>query len=391
MPLGVRSKPYTIPSYSLAGDLIGFLRCGLQYRYQTIGRMPPSRPIQLWFGEFIHGVMDESFRRFDASRRTGDIRLPPWSDAEVIEICALIESRLAARGLKAWNDEVRNLGYRRAAVAINDLGPHLFPLIRFSEVRLSGARPLPKIKDDLQFRDADRYEITGVVDVISSVEMNRPEHANNLIVKTIKSKLAKQLPEVFEIIIDYKGMRRPNHFGMGKKSLWEQYEWQIQTYAELRKRQQGAKTVSAGVLLYLNELSPTRSDFDVLRDEMRQRITDVIPDDGSNLMKEISGGKIDIDKLPIDFRIRRALHIVLINEKTIQNALIQFDNVVKEIETCRGKEFHGESILDCWFRNPSDVHTCEVCDSRTYCPDFQKNYASRLAEKEPQLPGQRAK
>ncbi|WP_231624329.1 hypothetical protein [Methanobrevibacter arboriphilus] len=69
MELSPRSKPYIIPEYSLTGDLISFLTCNLQYRYQNRGTLPPSMPIQLWFGgEFIHGVMEESFLEWNTKK-----------------------------------------------------------------------------------------------------------------------------------------------------------------------------------------------------------------------------------------------------------------------------------------------------------------------------------
>ena len=37
MKLSTRSKPYIIPEYSLTGDLLSFLTCNLQYRYQNKG------------------------------------------------------------------------------------------------------------------------------------------------------------------------------------------------------------------------------------------------------------------------------------------------------------------------------------------------------------------
>src|SRR6476620_57763 len=99
MSLSVRPKVYSLPSYSLTGDLLGFLRCGLQYRYTRIGRLPPSRPVQQWFGEFIHGVLEESYRRYRESVNSVKPKLPPWPMAELEDIRKLIKARLEARGL----------------------------------------------------------------------------------------------------------------------------------------------------------------------------------------------------------------------------------------------------------------------------------------------------
>ncbi len=383
MQLIRRPSIYALPSYSLTGDLLGFLRCGLQYRYTRIGNLPSTRPVQLWFGQFIHGVLEESFRRFDTARKAGTIDLPPWDDAKITEICDLLKARLAAQGIYPYDDTLERLGDERAKRAINELGPELFPLIRRAEVRLTGARPLPiaKILKQYLFREADRYEMVGVIDVISNVELQDPLVQNNRFVKAILAGLPTKPPSSFEVIVDYKGMRRPPvKAEAGQNSLWEIYGWQVQTYGELRRRQEDSLPVTAALVIYLNELYHTRTDFELLRKEIRDKTTDVPPIAGSTAEQLILGwgrGQ-DPPELPFEFRLQRALRIEPIDQVSIDKALVQFDDVVARIETCRGKELGNGKILSTWDKNDSDDSTCAACDSRTYCPQFKKETAPRL-------------
>lgn len=385
MLLSVRPKVYSLPSYSLTGDLIAFRRCGLQYRYTHIGKLPPSRPVQRWFGEFIHGVLEEAFRRY----HEGGLGLPPWSSATIEEIRQLIRNRLLARGLRPWDPDLEVLGDRRAEVAINDLGPALFPLIRQVEVRLYGARTLPDIDPALRFRDADRYEITGVVDVLTSVELTGPGMDSNPVVRLLQETLPAPAPARFEIIVDYKGMRRPASQGAAQAGPGQQYEWQIQTYAELRRKQAGAQPVHAGILIYLNELHPSANDMRELKKEIQQGLTDIVPERGSEDEERIRSWSSEQHgaALSLAFRLKRALRIVPVSPASIATALTKFDETVKAIETCRGREAHGATLLEAWDRNPQDEDSCVLCDARTFCPDFQRHYAKRHNQVEPPVPG----
>src|SRR5436309_250178 len=103
MQLAKRPPIYSLPAYSLTGDLLGFMRCGLQYRYTRIGQLPSSRPVQAWFGSFIHGVLEEAYRRYAAGQESGQLP-PPWPAEVIDDIRQLIKRRLAAQGLFPWDE-----------------------------------------------------------------------------------------------------------------------------------------------------------------------------------------------------------------------------------------------------------------------------------------------
>lgn len=388
MELSVRPSVYALPSYSLTGDLLGFLRCGLQYRYTRIGKLPSTRPVQAWFGQFIHGVLEEAYRRYEASRAEGNPELPPLPQEAIDDICELIRRRLAAQQLFPWGEDLETLGRERARVAVNELGPQLFPLIARAEVRLTGARPLPleQIPTRYRFREADRYEMQGVIDVVTNVQLYDPDLWGNLVVKRLlehfKAESLKP-PAEFEVIIDYKGMRRPPLRAEGEgPNFWDIYGWQAQTYAHLRGLQEDSLPVVAGMLIYLNELLPTRGDLRKLREEMRQGITDVVPEPGSEADELLRGwdGKGPLPELPFEFRLRRAIRVIPVTEGTMAHALEQFDQTVARIEVCRGKELEEGRVLNTWEKNPAEESTCTACDARTFCPSYGK-------EKMPKLPG----
>ena len=282
-------------------------------------------------------------------------------------------------------ETLEQLGDARAKAAINDLGPQLFPIIHRAEVRLTGARRLPQelISPENRFRDADRYEMVGIIDVITQVELNDPELQNNLLVHAIIQNLPENPPAEFEVIIDYKGMRRPPieiSDDADNYSLWDIYGWQVQTYAHLRSTHLDSLPILAGVIIYLNELLPTKSDLEALRQETHQRTTDIpAPEiiNISELLEQWREENISPD-LPLEFRLTRTLRIIPVSPESIQNSLTRFDHVVARIESCRGSEIRSGRIINSWERNASDEDTCTRCDSRTFCPAYSTENLPRL-------------
>src|SRR5262249_19812492 len=139
------------------------------YRYYNRGALPPSRPVQQWFGEFIHGLLEEAYRVWRGPRYPF-----PWPADQIDELEERIVRRLAARGLRYRNSALLRISKERRALAINRLGPHLFPLVAQAELPLKGVRPLNAVR-------AEFYEVRGVVDVLTSVELISASPDNRII------------------------------------------------------------------------------------------------------------------------------------------------------------------------------------------------------------------
>lgn len=389
MTLSVRPVPYLVPTYSLTGDLLAFLNCGLQYRYHNLGSLPPSKPVQMWFGQFIHGVMEEAYRVW-----LHDTLPFPWTDQEILPITDLIVRRLAARGLHYQRRELLEIALERARLSINVWGAHLFPLITEAEVRLKGIRPMPA--NTTTIRQSNYYEVEGVVDVLTSIQLNAFLNPNPIVLA-----LASTLDtETYEIIVDYKGMRRPRL----NDPSWVHHEWQLHTYAWLREQQRNTNPVRMAVLLYLNELLPSVEDMDVLFDEIdgnQPPQSDVLPSTidlralqewprrkrewqeqmrnwrrqrhdwytrGRNSGELEPRMPIMPQTLSLEYRQRRSIRIVEIDTRMVGSSLERFDDVVSRIEGHVTQESQGQPLTHTWPANPN-VRTCVVCDFKTFCPD----------------------
>jgi hypothetical protein len=387
MTLSTRPEPYIIPSYSLTGDLLSYLNCGRQYRYHNRGALPPSKPVQLWFGQFIHGVMEEAFRRWREAHTNwveqgafGPLLEFPWGQQITSEIQEQVIARLKAQGLIYRNKAMLELSQRRAEAAINQIGQHLFSLIDQAEVRLRGIREMPLPSGSP--RRADYYEVTGVVDVLSSLQLSAANPSNRL----LRALLAKEAvsrtiaaartargrgSQQFEVILDYKGMRRPGT-GSVDNSL-ERFEWQLQTYAWLRSQQPDARPVLAAVLIFINELVPSTGDMKDLRAEVLEQAPEnqsLLTDSEIAALQSWRPGRHGgpPPQLSLETRLKRAIHVVPISDGSVNASLGRFDQVVGEIEASVFSESAGHKISVSWRATPSE-RNCTVCDFKNFCAD----------------------
>ena len=385
MSLSIRPRPYIIPEYSLTGDLLAYLICALQYRYHNKGSLPPSTPVQLWFGEFVHSVMEEAYLKW---QQGGQFQRFPWNWVpDIRDIELEIDRRLRARGLYPTprlfcpytaststqglcpdtNHPHKLIASNRTEAAINTWGPHLFPLIHEAEVRLKGIRPMPNFR--IGISRSNYYGINGVVDVISSVGLQTSRPGNlilrylnqNAVVQGIINKITTA---EYEIIIDYKGMRRtPTN-----TPLWQYHAWQILTYAWLRSQDPQSKPVVAGILFYINELAISRVDMRDLKDDVTNASTDVMPK-GADLRSILNWRRRSpIPQLSGPFREERSIRIIPCDPNQIGNALQQFDQVVNNTESCVLSEMRGTNITSSWQPNPNQ-RNCTACDFKTFCPN----------------------
>jgi len=373
MVLTRKSDREIVPQYSLTGDLLSFLRCGLQYRYHNGSSLPPSRPVQLWFGEFIHGVMESAFRMWSASapqfpwpcNPTTPHQQPPSGRLahDIGTIGDTVEATLRAQGKNPRSFDVRDNAYIRGAKAVNELGPHLFPLIYSAEEKVIGTRSIPPSPPGQPPPRAALYELHGIIDVLTNVQLGVAPTTN--VIRQAIQTACPGLTGNYEVVVDYKGSRRPatNH------AYWQQHDWQVQTYAWLRTRQPNSLPVAAGVLLYVNELAPVSEDLVELKHAMTTSNADVVPiggdPDAYQLSTWRSGNAIPQFSLP--FRLARAIRVIPVSAASQTAAATQFDNVVSSIEQCVAAEAVAGTIMQHW-QPCGDAESCAACDFRHFCP-----------------------
>ena len=100
----------------------------LQYRYYNRSSLPPSRPVQLWTGEFVHGIMEEMYLCWQQNRThfpwpsnpTPSPRTTQPTNRLLYDLGILgeqLEARLRASGKTPRNRNARDAAYRRVEAA----------------------------------------------------------------------------------------------------------------------------------------------------------------------------------------------------------------------------------------------------------------------------------
>lgn len=372
MELEIKHPDHIVPSYSLTGDLLSYLRCRLQYRYHNGSSLPPSRPVQLWTGEFIHGTLEQAYRfwgqhhtdypfPWPCTPRKWGADTPAWEPNDIGGMANIIEEALLRQGKQARSADARNAAFRRVERAVNQLGPHLFPLISAAEKKVIGTRPVPKTEAELR---CSNYEVHGVIDVLTNITLGRAADAN--IIREYVETMCPGLVGEYEVVVDYKGTERP----LTTSPYWLQGDWQLHTYAWLRSRQPDAYPVAAGILIYINELTPGDAEMKNLKIGISNGTTDVLPATGSSdeqIVRMWRPGS-STEQLSFGFRLRRAIRVIPITPESTAAALIEFDNVVRRVEEDILGEAESGDILDAWTPNCLDTETCVACDFRHFCP-----------------------
>jgi len=372
MELEVKRPDHIVPSYSLTGDLLAYLRCRLQYRYHNGSALPPSRPVQQWFGEFLHGTLELAYRFWQenhndyplpwpCTKREWRAEAPEWAPNDIGQLADRVELALRRQGKQARSADARNSGYQRVEETVNQLGPHLFPLIASAEKKVIGTRAVPVSYKTLRCLN---YEVHGVIDVLTYITLGKVDDVN--LIRRCVQTVCPELEGKYEVILDYKGSQRPRT----SEDYWKQGDWQIQTYAWLRSRQPDALTVAAGILVYINELTPGDKEMQNLKRGMADGTTDVLPAPNSEderLVRLWRPGN-STNQLSPEFRLRRAIRVIPITKDSTQAALLAFDDVVRQAEEDIVEEARIGDILQAWSPQCEDVDTCSACDFRHFCP-----------------------
>ncbi|MFM7037573.1 MAG: hypothetical protein ACKO2L_07610 [Planctomycetaceae bacterium] len=368
MTLSIRPSAAALTTWDVAGDLLSFLRCGLQYRYSRPGKPCPSHSAQQFSGRFLQQVLEDAWLHFKAPASPSF----PWPDTALQELMDHVEQRLAAHGVRCQSALGRHYTRLRAAAAVNELGPLLFPLLCHARLHVRGGSHPQPVADSCDSTSQPSWELTSTIHAIARLEPFNPAPGSNPLLTLIQQHIREFHAETVELIVDFQGNQRPD----SQQSAPLCDDWtQIQIHAA--SSLYGPRTqhpVVAGMVCYLSELVPSRRQFRFLRQTLLQRPDDPAVPSADSLDARIlrTWKPRSASELPpllsLHFRLQRTIRIIPISSAAQQATLHQLASTIRRINRCRSEEQRSSQILSAWELNPSNPAVCNACDARTWCP-----------------------
>jgi PD-(D/E)XK nuclease superfamily len=336
-----RRPPLRLPSYSLTGDLLGYLRCPYQYRLFSRPGVRESHPVQRWYGQFLHRGMRIAYQAWTDGTEPAAFSWRSPLEAPFSDLVNEVTRSLKAEGLyrPASMGEVAE---KRLLRAIRILGPLLFPLIKEAEVRVAAVRDLSDFV----------YEARGVVDVLAAGDLSGLK--DNALVARVGSEASELVADPgspAEIVVDYRGITKRE----ADEAMLEAARKQVLTYAWLRNRRVGADVVIGGVLAYVNDLLTNEDEPD--------------SDPGAAELAEL---------------LQISTEVIVATPKAIDDAVKFFDQNVRRIETCVDAE-GSAPLAELWVPSP-ERQTCAACDARYRCPKSDVKGAPQTRPFSPSAP-----
>ncbi len=280
LKVGQRREARVRRPYSITADILAFRRCSRQYGVFAVRGYVPAQATQLYFGVVIHEVLDRAHRQYRGLIEGRPQGVP--SDKDVKEYFEAVTEALRARGIRPYSRKAEESAYEYLRRFNSRYGPELYPRVKDTEHKLKA--------------DMKDFYLHGVVDVLArSGDETRPGDME---------------------IWDYKGSHKVDD----DSEEIQNYRFQMQVYAELYRRKNGAYPARA-VLCFLGE------------EDLEEMLVEVPFDDNSTA---------------------RAMKV--------------FTDTVKEIERRRD--------MNDWTppKHMPSRETCGACDIRWDCPTAEKEF-----------------
>ena len=278
---GVLRSIATKRRYSITANVLAYRRCSRQYGFVGERRYQPALAVQMYYGTVIHQVLDMAHAHFNGQLDPTTKGILPTDD-DIASYFDQVENGLKARQIHAARN-VRDQALTILQKFNRIEGPDLYPRVIDTECRLQS--------------DQGGYILNGVVDVLASAE--NAEDSGDV--------------EIW----DYKGAYRPS---IGT-SEYQDYRFQMLVYAELYRQKVG-RLPASGVLYFLNELHPSRSE----------------------------------EARPVNAVLR-----IPIGDADVAQAVTSFATTVQEIEQYRQLGQWPDPTV------PPPEETCDACDFRWNC------------------------